>query len=391
MEAREFLRGILYTRREVDDWLAGKGLLWKKYVRYDGELGWLFRSGRFGDGVDGSTSTYNFEDLGPRRLMTYPDQPCRINTYGDSFTECHQVSDGETWQEILAAHLCEPIRNYGVGGYSVYQAYLRMRREEMRTPAEYVIFNIYDDDHYRNLNGLGRPTRPYVKANPGTGEFVEYSNPYPSPESLYDQCDLDRVYETFKDDFGLRIRLALDLPFKRNGEPLQKILEHTKVKERIPKRSYTDIMDLASEHGIDTEMDSSEKLVKTADILYKRAAIFASIRIVEKVEEFAAANGKRVLYVLSFRSNSIAKRIGEGYRFDQEFVDFLQSKRLPYVDLMEAHTAEFAQFKTSIEEYLKRYYIGHYNPLGNFFQAFAIKDKLVGMLKPKPISYRETK
>jgi hypothetical protein len=42
----------------------------------------------------------------------------------------------------------------------------------------------------------------------------------------------------------------------------------------------------------------------------------------------------------------------------------------------------------SIEDYLRRYYIGHYNPRGNYFQAFAIKDKLVEMLEPKPISYR---
>ena len=390
MEAREYLRDILYTRREVDDWLAGRARPWKGYVRYDGELGWLFRSGRFRDGVDESTSTYNFDDLGARRMMTYPDKSCRINTYGDSFTECHQVSDGETWQEVLAAHLCEPIRNFGVGGYSVYQAYLRMRREEARTPAEYIIFNIYDDDHYRNLNGLGRPTRPYVKVNPATGEFVECPNPCPTPESLYNQCDLEQFYQTSKDDLGLKIRLALGLPFQREGEPLQKILEHGRVEAADPERSHTDFMDLASEHGIRAQIDSSEELVKTADTLYKRAAIFASKRIVEKVEEFAAANGKTVLYVLSFRSNSIAKRVNEGDRFDQEFVDFLQSKKLPHVDLMEEHLAEFAQFKTSIEDYLKRYYIGHYNPLGNFFQAFAIKNDLVEMLRPKPISYQET-
>ena len=49
---------------------------------------------------------------------------------------------------------------------------------------------------------------------------------------------------------------------------------------------------------------------------------------------------------------------------------------------MEAHVADCAQFKTSIEDYLKRHYIGH------FFQAFAIKDKLVEMLEPKPISHQ---
>jgi hypothetical protein len=46
---------------------------------------------------------------------------CRVHTYGDSFTHCDQVSDGETWQEFLAAHLQEPVKNFGVGGYSVFQ------------------------------------------------------------------------------------------------------------------------------------------------------------------------------------------------------------------------------------------------------------------------------
>jgi hypothetical protein len=39
---------------------------------------------------------------------------------------------------------------------------------------------------------------------------------------------------------------------------------------------------------------------------------------------------------------------------------------------------------------MKQYFIGHYNPRGNHFFAFSIKDKLVGWLDPKPITYRQT-
>ncbi len=42
-----------------------------------------------------------------------PNRKARINTYGDSFTECEQVGDGQTWQEYLAGHLGEPVRNFG--------------------------------------------------------------------------------------------------------------------------------------------------------------------------------------------------------------------------------------------------------------------------------------
>jgi hypothetical protein len=56
---------------------------------------------------------------------------------------------------------------------------------------------------------------------------------------------------------------------------------------------------------------------------------------------------------------------------------------------MEYHVAEYNQFKLGINEYLKRYLMGHYNPRGNLFCAFAMKDKFVKMLEPKPFPYRE--
>jgi hypothetical protein len=56
---------------------------------------------------------------------------------------CDQVSDWESWQERLASHLCEPGRNFGVSGNTLYQAYTRTKRAEARTPAKYLIFNLH--------------------------------------------------------------------------------------------------------------------------------------------------------------------------------------------------------------------------------------------------------
>lgn len=92
-----YLKSIQPTRQDIDDWLGGRKYPFAKCV----------------------------PELGARKMQAYADRPCRINSYGDSFTSCEQVSDGETWQEVLARHLCEPVRNYGIGGYSVYQSYLR--------------------------------------------------------------------------------------------------------------------------------------------------------------------------------------------------------------------------------------------------------------------------
>jgi hypothetical protein len=99
--AREYLEGLLYESAEVDQWLADEAF---PFSKYDPELGWLVRPMRRNDGAGGSIATYTYDGpLGARRLINAADQPGRINTFGDSFTQCDQVSDGETWQEDIAA------------------------------------------------------------------------------------------------------------------------------------------------------------------------------------------------------------------------------------------------------------------------------------------------
>ena len=156
---------------------------------YNSELGWVLCDSIRSDGIDGSSTFYHYEwnsvslpvslslpglfyvclsaslcsvvsadcvvqgpRTGCRKLVNTAGRQCRIHTYGDSFTHCDQVSDAETWQEYLAAHLQEPVENYGVGGYSVYQAYLRMRSVEATHPARYVVLNVWDDDSFRNID-----------------------------------------------------------------------------------------------------------------------------------------------------------------------------------------------------------------------------------------------
>ena len=114
-QARDYLESILYTPQEVKDLISGTGSHGEKY---DPDLGWVVADRQMRNGMDNSISTYRYDPSGARHMIHYANKPCRINTYGDSFTHCDQVSDGETWQEVLAAHLIEPLRNYGVGGYS---------------------------------------------------------------------------------------------------------------------------------------------------------------------------------------------------------------------------------------------------------------------------------
>lgn len=357
---RESVRRFLYSRSQLDDWLAGKAFL---FTKYDPELGYLHAPSGFRDGVDGSIAYYQYDPSGARRMIAHANKPCRINSYGDSFTHCDQVNDGESWQEVLAAHLGEPVRNFGISGYSVYQAYLRMKREERRSPAEFIIFNIYDGDHYRSLHSWPRllgtnpiqakPPTPFVKADPDAGEFVERPTLCPRGEDLYAFCDLDSAYSKVADDVALNWSVTHEWR-KAHGA------------KDVPQFAFDD-----------------------PD--YTRRAIFASTRIVDKIEEFAARDKRRVMYVLSYSVESVRRRLNAVPRFDRAFVEFLVKRRLPYVDLLEAHAADYARCAPGVEAYLARHFIGHYTPLGNFFCAFALKDKLVRMLAPPPPSYAPNK
>jgi hypothetical protein len=134
LDPRKVLRPFLYSKQEVQNWIGG---IDTKYIgeQYDPVVGWRHHDSAYKHGVDDATVFYSYEKTRERRIVNYRNHPCRISSYGDSFTNCDQVSDGETWQEILAAHLGEPVRNFGTSGHSVYQAFIRMKREESLRPA----------------------------------------------------------------------------------------------------------------------------------------------------------------------------------------------------------------------------------------------------------------
>jgi len=150
LSPRDFLKLYKYTKKDVDDWFSGDRY---SFAKYDSELGMLHRDRRYKEGVNDSYCVYSYDDQDARRGFLYADQPCRIHAYGSAFAGGEQVNDGETWEEALAAHLCEPIKNFGVGGFSTYTAYLRMKHVEPQDPAPYLIFNLAKGDHGFNLIG----------------------------------------------------------------------------------------------------------------------------------------------------------------------------------------------------------------------------------------------
>jgi hypothetical protein len=355
-----------------------------QWARFDAELGYVPSDSIQRDGVDGSRTIYRYGPAGERKLIHFAERPCRVNTYGNSFTQCHQVSDGETWQEYLAAHFGEPIRNFGVGGYGVYQAFARLRRmEQTAVKAPWLIFNIYDDDHRRTLMpwrgfivNYQRTSEMYhanpwahLRVNLDSGKWEETPSACPTPAALRDLLSFERTRAIVADHEYVQLQAMLervpDVPQSR----IRRLADWAKVP--------FDFADVASRRA------SAEKL---GDLLARAS----TVHVMEKLLALTEAQGQRLMVVFSYGTRAILRACEGGAKLEADvaLLRWLKERGIPTVDAFDAHVADFAQFRISPAEYIKRLYNGHYSPAGNQFFAFALKPKLVEWLDPKPISYQ---
>jgi hypothetical protein len=377
----EYLRQSAVSKEVIDRFLQGPS-----WAQYDPELGYILGNYLPHDGIDNSATISTVQADGARTSFMYAGRKCRINTYGDSFTQCHQVSDGETWQEYLSGHLGEPIRNYGMGGYGVYQAYRRMIREE-RTDhgAPYLIFYIWGDDHTRSLlrcrhaiifrwwnhqggSAFHNNFWPNVELDVATGRFVEKENLLPTREALYQMTDPQRMVDLLKDDLALQL-FAFKLGLIQN----------------LDRQA---IGDLAARLEFPVDWDREQDLPAQAGELLDRYSQRATLFVLAKVREFAGQNNKRLLVVLFDPYRVMNELRQSGKRYDQAVVDYLIREKVNYFDMNEVQLRDFRKQKLPYDDYMKQYLIGHYNPRGNHFFAYSIKDTVVQWLDPKPITYR---
>jgi hypothetical protein len=382
---RQFLTPRCLTRQEVETYLDPHQPNW---ARFDPVMGYVLRDSVIKNGMDQSRTFETYVKTGERITINGAHAPCRINTYGDSFTQCSQASNGETWQEYLAAHLGEPIRNFGIGGYGSYQAYRRMLREEATAhQAEYLILNIWSiDDHLRSIDAWrwlrfaemwrkvpgslymvhGNPWA-HVRLELQTGDLIEIENPFPTPDSLWKLTDPEFVYEHFKDDLVVKLLVT-----EWNGAAANR----------------DELAALAKALEVKTDFSSPKATSATALAVRIEYGLRAGIKIIEKANTFAREKNKKLMVVLSYGGNTVSQACEGLPRPDQSVVDFLQAQSIPFVDGLQKHVEDFQAFKISPNDYARRYYVGHYNPRGNHFFAFAIKDAVVAWLDPKPLAYR---
>lgn len=381
-----YVRSNVAARHEIEVFLNGKG-----WAQFDAELGYILGNAMPHDGFEKSATLSTVQANGARTSFMYAGRPCRINTYGDSFTQCHQVNDGETWQEYLAAHLGEPVRNFGMGGYGVYQAYRRMIREEQTDhAAEYLIFYLWGDDHVRSLlrcrymnfrEWTARQTViegegvmfhgnfwPNVEMDLATGEMVEHESRVRSAAELFHMTDPDWMVENLRGDLALQMCL-----FKKG---------------LIAAPDWTALRRLSELLHCAVDLDDPTKREESVTALLDAYSFAATKLILTKAQAFATERGKKLLVVL-FDPNRVTRPLlTGGTRYDQPVVDFLRERGFKFFDMNLVHVADFKAFNLSVDDYYKRYFIGHYSPAGNHFFATAIGSTIAAWLEPKPIIYR---
>ncbi len=381
----EYVRNSIATEKEIDIFLNQPS-----WAQYDQELGYILGDYAPRDGLDESKTISTVREDGARTSFIYTGRPCRINSYGNSFTQCHQVSDAESWQEYLAGHLGEPIRNYGMGGFGVYQAYRRMLREEKTAnAAEYVMLYIWGDDHIRTLlrcryaliSGWRRAMARHegagimfhgnywcnMEMNMKTGLLEEHDSRVGNREELYRMTDPDWMYDNLKDDLALQMYLY-------------KLGRITDIDIRL--------MEELAGH-LETRFDpEAEDLRAEVGKLLDSYAYAATKYILQKSREFTDETGKKLL-VLLFDPGTAMHQLLEGKpRVDQEIINFLQENQFNYFDMNKVHEEDYKDFNLTIKAYYDRYFIGHYNPGGNHFFAYSLKSKVVEWLDPKPFTYQ---
>jgi hypothetical protein len=395
-DMKHLLHTCAYHPIEIERYMDPKN---PAILKFDAELGYIHQNHCMKDGMEGTVTLGTYDRRYYNRTMiNYADQPCRINTYGDSYTQGAQVSNGETWQEFLAANFREPIRNFGVGGYGVYQAYQRaMRMEAIKeVAAENIILNVWDDDYLRNIDAArwvrvawmcralqrgkkdGYPVHGFpwnhLRFDADAGTWVERPGMFKKTADLRKLVGADNFYNAFKDD-----PVAQLYCLREGGEaPIE---ESEKLAEAL---------------GVKVNLRNAKTRQAEAQKLHLAYGIRSTMYTVDKFRTWCKANKRKFMIMLSYDVPTLEKYFKTGKRFDQEFVDFLNREKYLYIDTLPKFAAERKVFKGTNEEFFNRFFVaragaqvfGHHTPPGNFWFAYAIRPEILKWLDPKPPAYR---
>ena len=172
--------------------------------------------------VDGNQYIMSYGADGARNDVNYHDEVL-IASYGDSFTDCAEVNDNETWQYYIEELIHKDVKNYGVSGYGVGQTWLKLKRHLEEGRIEKVtIFAIYENGLDRVVNNY-RPfqfwrTRGKLGFKPSyryiSGEVTFIPNPWIQSIKTLEQLQKLALVSAKTDYWASRqIMLNLEFPY----------------------------------------------------------------------------------------------------------------------------------------------------------------------------------
>lgn len=126
------------------------------FLSYDQTLGWIVRPNL--STTDGLyyTSVEGLRTSKAGHKIKAPHATCRIALVGDSHTFGEELKFEETWGYLLQKHLPEcQILNFGVGGYSLGQMYLRYLRDVRPWHPTVVLFALSSNTAGRTMGVYG--------------------------------------------------------------------------------------------------------------------------------------------------------------------------------------------------------------------------------------------
>jgi hypothetical protein len=137
------------TNREPVDHASGS----LSYLVYDETLGWTV--GRDRSGRDGLylSSAEGLRTARRGTVLAGPKTKPRIAIVGDSFVFANEVAFEHSWGHLLEMNSGGKFQvlNFGVGGYSIDQAYLRVKKDVLAWQPDIVILGFPLADLYRTV------------------------------------------------------------------------------------------------------------------------------------------------------------------------------------------------------------------------------------------------
>tara|TARA_Y200000002_G_C22636815_1_gene645023 strand:+ start:307 stop:1425 length:1119 start_codon:yes stop_codon:yes gene_type:complete len=175
---------------------------------YSQELGW-----------DNNPDNTRLNSIGARNDFENQKKKKKYFTFGSSFTWGDGVDENETWQYYLSKEYDSYIANYGVGGYSAYQAYLKFKKKQnLSNRFEGVILTIFESEidriknHYLNFyfeSGIRIRPVPKIENN----NLIHTPLPFFNKKKTFYKEYLDFIGKSMIEDPWWKRRVEIKFPY----------------------------------------------------------------------------------------------------------------------------------------------------------------------------------